>query len=135
MTPTSDSETGLVHLRSKRSVAETMAALEASVRSHGVNIVARIDHSGDASRAHLTMPPSELLIFGNPAAGTPLMVASPTVAIDLPLKALVWEDADGAVWLSYNSPGYLGTRHQLPDELLQNIAGIASICEEAVRNG
>ena len=133
MTPTSDSGTGLVHLRSKRSVAETMAALETSVRSHGVNIVARVDHSGDASRAHLTMPPSELLIFGNPAAGTPLMVASPTVAIDLPLKALVWEDSDGAVWLSYNSPGYLGRRHQLPDELLKNIVGIASICEEAVR--
>jgi uncharacterized protein (DUF302 family) len=79
------------------------------------------------------MRPTKLLIFGNPKAGTPLMIASPSVAIDLPLKALVWEDGEGKVWLSYNSPDYLKERHRIPDELLQNIAGIGVICSEAVR--
>ena len=79
------------------------------------------------------MPPAELLIFGNPVSGTPLMVASPTLGIDLPLKALVWQDVDGRVWLSYNSPGYLQERHGFPEHLIENIAGIGTICEEAVR--
>jgi uncharacterized protein (DUF302 family) len=80
------------------------------------------------------MRATELLIFGNPKAGTPLMIASPTVAIDLPLKALAWDDADGTVWLSYNSSGYLAERHSIPSDLLQNIAGIGALCEEAVRS-
>jgi uncharacterized protein (DUF302 family) len=80
------------------------------------------------------MRATELLIFGNPKAGTPLMIASPTVAIDLPLKALAWEDADGKVWLSYNSSGYLAERHSIPSVLLQNIAGIRALCEQAVRS-
>ena len=79
------------------------------------------------------MHPTKLLIFGNAKSGTPLMVASPTVAIDLPLKAIVWEDGDGKVWLSYNSPAYLKQRHGISDDLLQNIAGIVPICAEAVR--
>jgi len=124
---------GLVHLSSSRSVSETMSVLEGVVRSRGLSVAARIDHAGDAPRAGLVMPPAELVIFGNPKSGTPLMIASPTVAIDLLLKALVWQDVDGRVWLSYNSPRYLQERHEIPEALLKNIEGIASICEEAVR--
>jgi uncharacterized protein (DUF302 family) len=79
------------------------------------------------------MQPTKLLIFGNPRSGTPVMIASPSVAIDLPLKALVWQDDAGNVWLSYNSADYLKERHAIPDNLLQNIAGIGPICQEAVR--
>jgi len=114
-------------------VSQTLARLETILRSKGIAILARIDHSGDAAKAGLKMPPTELLIFGNPKAGTPLMIASPSVAIDLPLKALVWQDGNGEVWLSYNSPDYLKDRHALPDDLVKNIAGIGPICEEAVR--
>jgi uncharacterized protein (DUF302 family) len=126
-------DNGLIHLSSPRTVPETLARLETIVQSKGLAILARIDHSGDAAKAGLTLRPTKLLIFGNPKSGTPLMIASPTVAIDLPLKALVWEDDDGKVWLSYNSPGYLKERHGFPDNLLQNIAGIGPICLEAVR--
>jgi uncharacterized protein (DUF302 family) len=124
---------GIIHLSSPHSVTETLARLEAIVKAKGLPILARIDHSGDASKAGLSMRPTQLLIFGNARAGTPLMIASPTVAIDLPLKALVWQDTDDKVWLSYNSPDYLKQRHALPENLLQNIAGISSICAEAVR--
>ena len=126
-------ENGMIHLNSAHSVSETLARLEAIVQSKGIPILALIDHSGDAARAGLEMHPTKLLIFGNAKAGTPLMIASPTLAIDLPLKALVWEDADGKVWLSYNSPAYLTQRHAIPDDLLSNIAGIVPICAEAVR--
>jgi uncharacterized protein (DUF302 family) len=126
-------DNGMVHLESPRSVPETLARLETVVRAKGLTILAQIDHSGDAAKAGLSMRPTQLLIFGSARAGTPLMVASPGVAIDLPLKALVWQDADEKVWLSYNSPDYLKQRHHLPDNLMQNIAGIKPICEEAVR--
>jgi uncharacterized protein (DUF302 family) len=112
---------------------ETLARLETIVQAKGLTILARIDHSGDAARVGLQMPPTKLLIFGNPKSGTPLMIASPSVAIDLPLKALVWQDDDGKVWLSYNSPNYMKERHAIPENLLQNIAGIGPICSEAVR--
>jgi uncharacterized protein (DUF302 family) len=125
---------GLVHVESPCTVTETLTRLERLVRSKGLSVLARINHSGDAARVGLEMRATELLIFGNPKAGTPLMIASPTVAIDLPLKALAWEDADGKVWLSYNSSGYLAERHSLPSDLLQNIAGIRALCEEAVRS-
>jgi uncharacterized protein (DUF302 family) len=125
---------GLVHLESPCTVTETLTRLERLVRSKGLTVLARIDHSGDAARVGLEMRATELLIFGNPKAGTPLMIASPTVAIDLPLKALAWEDADGKVWLSYNSSGYLAERHSIPSVLLQNIAGIGALCEQAVRS-
>jgi uncharacterized protein (DUF302 family) len=95
---------GLVHLSSPHTVLETLARLETIVQAKGLTILARIDHSGDAAKAGLTMQPTKLLIFGNAKAGTPLMVAAPSLAIDLPLKALVWEDDQGKVWLSYNSP-------------------------------
>jgi uncharacterized protein (DUF302 family) len=125
---------GLVHLESPCTVTETLTRLERLVRSKGLTVLARIDHSGDAARVGLEMRATELLIFGNPKAGTPLMIASPTVAIDLPLKALAWEDADGKVWLSFNSSGYLAERHSIPSVLLQNIAGIGALCEQAVRS-
>jgi uncharacterized protein (DUF302 family) len=124
---------GMIHLGSPHSVLETLARLETIVRGKGLTILAKIDHSGDAARAGLSMRPTQLIIFGNPKSGTPLMVASPSVAIDLPLKALVWQDDDGKVWLSYNSPDYLKERHAIPDNLLQNIAGIGPICAETVR--
>jgi uncharacterized protein (DUF302 family) len=124
---------GLVHLSSTYSAADTMGRLEDVVLKRGLRIVARVDHSRDAVEAGLTMPAATLLIFGNPTSGTPVMIAAPTAAIDLPLKALVWEDSDGHVRLSYNSPQYLQERHGIADDLVKNIAGIGSICEEAVR--
>jgi uncharacterized protein (DUF302 family) len=126
-------DNGMIHLSSPHSVSETLERLETIVQSKGLTILARIDHSGDAAKAGLQMQPTKLLIFGNAKSGTPLMIASPSVAIDLPLKALVWQDEDGKVWLSYNSPNYLEERHAIPDNLMQNIAGIGPICEEAVR--
>jgi uncharacterized protein (DUF302 family) len=126
-------DNGLIHLSSPHAVLETLARLETIVQAKGLTILARIDHSGDAAKAGLTMQPTKLLIFGNAKSGTPLMIAAPSVAIDLPLKALVWQDNDGKVWLSYNSPDYLKERHAIPENLLQNIAGIGPICSEAVR--
>ena len=125
-------DSGLVHLRSPYSVPETMKRLEAVLQARNLTVFARVDHSGEAEKVGLEMHPTQLIIFGSPKAGTPLMVASPTVAIDLPLKALSWEDADGKVWLSYNSPDYLKRRHEIPDELVKNIAGIGIVLEKAV---
>ncbi len=123
---------GLIHLASQPSVEETMRRLEALLLERDVTIFARADHSGEAAKVGLTMPPTKLLIFGSPKGGTPLMQASPTVAIDLPLKALVWEDAEGKVWLTYNDPAYLQQRHSLPAELLPNISGVAALFSKAV---
>jgi len=95
-------------------------------------IFARIDHSGEAKKAGLEMRPTQLLIFGSPSAGTPLMIAAPTLAIDLPLKALAWEDADGKVWLSYNRPDYLQRRHHVADDLMKNISGVGTLLKHAV---
>jgi len=126
-------DNGMVHLHSRYSVSETIARLEAAITARGVPIHARIDHSGDAAKAGLEMRPTELILFGNAKAGTPLMVAAPTLAIDLPLKALAWQDADGNVWLSYNGPEYLQKRHGIPEELMKNIAVIKVLAEEAIR--
>jgi uncharacterized protein (DUF302 family) len=128
----SESSRGLVHLGSLYTVSETIMRLAGIVSSKGLTVLARIDHSGDAARAGLKMNPTELLIFGSSKAGTPLMLASPTAAIDLPLKALAWSDANGNVRLSYNSPEYLAERHSIPSRLLRNIAGMKALCEEAV---
>ena len=125
-------DNGMVHLRSPHTVPETLRRLETLLQAKGVNIFARVDHSGEAEKAGLKMRPTQLLIFGSPKAGTPLMVASPTLAIDLPLKALAWEDADGAVWLSYNSPEYLQQRHNIPGDLVGNIAGPGVLLKKAV---
>ena len=125
-------ENGIVHLKSRYSVPETLTRLESLLHAKNLMVFARVDHSGEAEKVSLTMHPTQLIIFGSPKAGTPLMVASPTLAIDLPLKALAWEDENGQVWLSYNSPDYLWRRHQIPDELVKNIAGVGALLERAV---
>ena len=123
---------GYISKLSPHSVPETIQRLSALLKSKGVAIFALIDHSGEAEKAGLKMRPTQLLIFGNPKGGTPLMLAAPSTAIDLPLKALVWEDADGKVWLSYNSPDYLQQRHGFPADLEKNIAAIEPLLAQAV---
>ncbi|HYM07976.1 MAG TPA: DUF302 domain-containing protein [Terriglobales bacterium] len=125
-------DNGMVHLSSPYSVAETIKRLEAVLQTQGLTEFCRIDHSGEAEKAGLKMPPTQVVIFGSPKGGTPLMVAAPTVAIDLPLKALIWEDGGGKVWVSYNTPEYLQHRHNLPAGLLKNIAGIGPLLQKAV---
>jgi uncharacterized protein (DUF302 family) len=112
-------------------VEQTVEAIQEDLRSKNIRLFALIDHSGEAEKAGLKMPPTKLLIFGNPRAGTPLMLASPSVAIDLPLKILVWEDAVGKVWISYNSPSYLQSRHALPPDLMQNLAALELVAARA----
>jgi uncharacterized protein (DUF302 family) len=128
----SNSVPGFISKPSQHSVPETIQRLSALLKSKGVAIFALVDHSGEAEKAGLKMRPTQLLIFGNPKAGTPLMVAAPSTAIDLPLKALAWEDADGKVWLSYNSPDYLQQRHSFPAELEKNIAAVEPLLAQAV---
>jgi uncharacterized protein (DUF302 family) len=130
MTPLPDN--GLIHLSSPYAVPETLERLGSILRSKNLTIFACVDHSGEAAKIGLAMRPTQLIIFGSPKSGTPVMVASPTIAIDLPLKALAWEDADGKVWLSYNDPDYLKRRHEVPDELSKNISGIGALLEKAV---
>lgn len=125
-------DNGMIHLNSPHSVAETITRLESLLQVQGLTEFCRIDHSGEAEKAGFKMPPTQLIIFGSPKGGTPLMIASPTVAIDLPLKVLIWEDAGGKVWVSYNSPEYLRQRHNIPDELLKNIAGIGPLLQKVV---
>lgn len=125
-------ENGLVHVASSHSVPETLNKLKSTIEARGLKIFALIDHSGEAEKAGLKMRPTELLIFGSPKGGTPLMIAAPTLAIDLPLKTLVWEDADGKVWVSYNSQDYLQQRHGIPADLVKNIAGVGALVEKAV---
>lgn len=115
---------GIVDRPSNHSVNETVERLKNILQAKGVTLFALVDHSGEAEKVGMKMRPTKLLIFGNPKSGTPVMLAAPSVAIDLPLKILVWEDGSGKVWVSYNSPEYLKERHGLPEELLQNI-GVA----------
>jgi uncharacterized protein (DUF302 family) len=124
--------TGIVDVASRYSVPETLARLQSILKEKGITIFALIDHSGEAEKAGLQMRPTQVLIFGSPKGGTPLMIASPRLAIDLPLKALAWQDEQGQVWLSYNSPEYLQERHGFPEELVKNIAGIAGLIQKAV---
>jgi uncharacterized protein (DUF302 family) len=123
---------GIISKASKYSVPETLDRVDALLRSKGIKIFVRVDHSGEAEKAGLKMPPTQLLIFGNPKGGTPVMLAAPTAAIDLPLKALAWQDGDGKVWLSYNDPEYLKKRYGLTDEQIKTIAGAGSLIEEAL---
>jgi uncharacterized protein (DUF302 family) len=122
----------MIDVPSRHSVPETLARLQAILKEKGIMVFALIDHSGEAEKAGLAMRPTQLLIFGNPKGGTPLMVAAPRLAIDLPLKALAWQDEQGKVWLSYNSPEYLQERHGFPADLMKNIAGIAALVQKAV---
>lgn len=132
---TSNSENGIVTIPSHQSVDETVHKLEEILQSKGVKLFALIDHSGEAEKAGMQMRPTKLLIFGNPKGGTPLMIASPSIAIDLPLKVLIWEDAERKVWISYNAPTYLQARHGLPPELVQNIAVVAALATKAADKG
>jgi len=124
-------ENGIVRVLSNHPVAGTVTRLQETLQSKGVRLFAVVDHSGEAERAGLKMPPTRLLIFGNPQAGTPLMLAAPSVALDLPLKILVAEDAAGKTWISFNAPEYLQVRHNVPAELLPNIAGIEALAAKA----
>ena len=117
---------------SNYSVPETIGRIEKAVTAKGMQIFARIDHSGEARKVGLTMRPTELLIFGNPKGGTALMVARPTAAIDLPMKALAWEDEEGKVWLTYNSPELLHDRHGVPTELTSKLDPVGKLLEAAV---
>ena len=126
-----EKENGIVDVPSNYSVDETVERVKNILQAKGIALFALIDHSGEAEKVGMKMPPTKLLIFGSPKAGTPLMLAAPSIAIDLPLKILVWEDAKGKVWLSYNSPKYLAERHGLPPNLVQNIAVVATIAEKA----
>lgn len=123
---------GIVTRKSSRSVDDTVGKLQELLQEKGIKLFVLIDHSGEAESVGLHMRPTKLLIFGNPKGGTPLMVASPSVAIDLPLKILVAEDEHGQVWISYNSPEYLQARHHLPAELLKNIAVLEKLVALAV---
>jgi uncharacterized protein (DUF302 family) len=122
----------LVQVGSRYSIDETMRRLESAFAAKGLIVFAVIDHSGEAARIGLTMRPAKVLIFGSPKAGTPLMVASPTLAIDLPLKALVAEDAEGKVSVIYNDPAYLKDRHGVPEDLIKNLAGAGIVIAQAV---
>ncbi len=122
----------MISKTSPHSVDETLERLEGAVRARGMKVFAVVDHSGEAALAGLSMQPAKLLLFGAPKGGTPLMRAAPLLALDLPLKALVWQDATGTVWVSYNSTAYLATRHHIPDELAKNIAWIDILVDGAL---
>jgi uncharacterized protein (DUF302 family) len=124
-------QSGIVTVPIAHSVDETITALTALLTSNGVKLFALVDHSGEAEAAGFRMRPTKLLIFGNPKAGTPLMLAAPTIAIDLPLKLLVWEDAQGKVSITYNSPEYLQDRHGLPSELAAPLAAVEGLAAKA----
>jgi uncharacterized protein (DUF302 family) len=122
---------GIVSIPSNHSVDETVDRLKNSLQSKGITLFAVIDHSGEAEKVGMKMPATKLVIFGNPKGGTPLMLAAPSIAIDLPLKILVSEDAQGKVWVSYNSPEYLKERHGLPQNLMPNIAVVKTLAANA----
>jgi len=127
----SPDNTGIIHKLSNHSVDSTLDHLKTILLNKGVTLFALIDHSGEAAKAGMQMRPTKLLIFGSPKAGTPLMLAAPSIAIDLPLKILVWEDVSGKTWVSYNAPAYLQQRHGFPPELLQNIAVVETLAAKA----
>jgi uncharacterized protein (DUF302 family) len=128
---TSSNDRGLIDVPSNHSVDETVERLKGILQAKGITLFALVDHSGEAAKAGIKMRPTKLLIFGSPKAGTPLMLAASRIAIDLPLKILIWEDAQGKVWVTYNSPVYLQERHGLPAELLPNISVIEALAKAA----
>jgi uncharacterized protein (DUF302 family)/uncharacterized membrane protein YidH (DUF202 family) len=129
MTPGGDR--GMIEIPSNHSVDETVERMKEILEAKGVTLFALIDHSGEAEKAGMKMPATKLLIFGSPKAGTPVMLAAPSAAIDLPLKLLIRESADGRVWIAYNSPEYLRARHGIPEELLPSIAVVAALATKA----
>src|SRR5437660_882130 len=129
----SPEDNGIISLRSRHSVDDTVAKLRSMLQAKEITVFAVIDHSGEAAKAGFTMCPTKLLIFGSPKAGTPIMLAAPSTAIDLPLKLLVWEDDQARVWLSYNDPAYLQQRHHVPEQLLKNIAVAEALADQAAQ--
>ncbi|WP_292732345.1 DUF302 domain-containing protein [Nostoc sp. JL31] len=123
---------GIVNQISPYAVTETIDRFAAILQAKDITVFARIDQQAEAEKVRLSLPPTQLLLFGNPKAGTPLMVAEPTIALDLPLKVLAWEATDGKVWVSYNDPNYLKQRFSLSDELVKNIAIIAPLIHQAL---
>jgi uncharacterized protein (DUF302 family) len=127
-----DVDRGLINLSSSRSVDETLARIEAALLEAGLEIFCVVDHSDQAEQAGLHMRPTKVITFGSPEAGTPVMLAAPSIAIDLPLKALVWQDEDERVWVSYDSPDYLQERHSVPDELVKNVSAVGPLIQKAL---
>ena len=127
-----DKEKRLVTVPSSYSVSETLQRLLALLNDKGLKVFAVVDHSGEAEKAGLAMPPTQLVIFGSPKAGTPVMLAAPTAAIDLPLKVLVWQDESGKSQITFNSPDYLAQRHGIPDTLVKNISGVGALVQKAL---
>ncbi|MEH2279507.1 MAG: DUF302 domain-containing protein [Nostoc sp.] len=123
---------GIINQTSPYAVTETIDRFAAILQAKGVTVFARIDQQAEAKKVGLSLPPTQLLLFGNLKAGTPLMVAEPTIALDLPLKVLAWEATDGKVWVSYNDPNYLKQRFSLSDELVKNVAIIAPLIHQAL---
>ena len=128
-----DEATGIVSQLSSHSVESTVQKLKTLLDSKGITLFAQIDHSGEAEKVGMQMRPTKLLIFGNPKAGTPLMLAAPTSALDLPLKLLIWEDSEGRVWLSYNQPAWLRQRHSIPQHLMPNISAVEILAQQAAK--
>jgi uncharacterized protein (DUF302 family) len=124
--------TGIASIPSPYPVDETLARLKAAISNKGLTLFAHIDHAAGATQAGLHMQPAHVLIFGHAKAGTPLMVASPLLALDLPLKVLIWEDAGKKVWVSYNTVEFLVQRHSLPVDLSKNIAGVEGLVKTAL---
>ena len=136
VTPQAYADESFVQVKSNHSVADTTARLEAVLLEKGMNVFARIDHAAGAAKADMELSPTELVIFGNPKVGTPLLKCGPTIALDLPQKALIWEDQDGQVWLAYNRPEYLAERHKLEgcDEVLGKVSkALAAFADAATR--
>ena len=126
-------ENGIIHVRSPYPVPETVTRLESVLTSRGLSIFASIDHSGEAEKVGMKMNPTRLIIFGSPKGGTPAMIAAPTLAIDLPMKALIWEDSERMVWISYNSAEYLRQRHHIPEEFLKPFVAIEPLLHSVVQ--
>jgi len=128
---TSDNYPGIISIPSHHSVDQTVGLLTKTLAARSITLFALVDHSGEAAKAGMTMPPTKLLIFGSPRAGTPIMLVAPSDALDLPLKILVHEDNEGKVWITYNAPSYLQQRHAIPNELLPNLAVIEPLARSA----
>ena len=122
---------GIIDIPSNHSVDQTVERLKGILQAKGAALFALVDHSGEAEKAGMKMPNTKLLIFGNPKAGTPVMLAAPSIAIDLPLKILVREDSGGKVWISYDSPAYLQERHNVPQDLIENISVVETLAAKA----
>jgi uncharacterized protein (DUF302 family) len=129
----STSGKGIINIPSNHSVDETAEKLKRVLGDKGITLFSFIDHSGEAEKVGMKMRPTKLAIFGSPKAGTPVMLAAPSIAIDLPLKVLLWEDSQGKTWVSYNDPEYLKGRHAVPDDLVKNIAGVGTLVQEVVK--